>query len=108
MSKSWRQPPPEGRLPKKPQWEPTLKGELYSMNADRYLVVSAWAPKDSDYELTENVALHRTSHGAWRTLEALAEGQNYDLQPTESSFTADGDDHTDYYVWYIETITEGP
>lgn len=108
MSKSWRQPPPEGRLPIRPKYEITLEEELEEMSKERFLVVSAWAPEDSEYELTENVALNRTEHGAWTVLRALAEGRGVELQPGENSFTVDGDEHTEYYTWYIETITEGP
>jgi hypothetical protein len=107
MSKSWRQPPPEGRLPQKYQHEPTLLEELYEMERERYLVMAAWAPLDVDFELEEVVSLNRTQHGAWVVLKDIAEGQDYDLKPGEGSFTADGDEHTEYFTWYISTIIEG-
>lgn len=106
MSKSWRQPPPEGRLPTKPKYERTLGEELAEMNEDRYLVIATWGKGEHDFE--ENVSLNRTEHGARAVLKSIAEGQGYYLHENETSFEVDGDDHADYYGWYITAMTEGP
>ena len=105
MSKSWRQPPPEGRLPMKPRYEVTLEWELNEMNEDRYLVIATWGKGDHDFE--EPTSLNRTEHGAWVVLQGIAEGQNVELKPGENSFEVEGDTHADYYGWYITTMTEG-
>jgi len=105
MSKSWREPPPEGRSFKKPQYERTLEEEMREMNEDRYLVIATWGQGEHDFE--ENVALHRTEHGAWVTLHAIAEGQGLELKAGENSFEIEGDKHADYYGWYINAMVEG-
>jgi len=108
MSKSWRQPPPEGRLPTKPKYERTLEEEMAEMDEERYLVIAAWGPKGTDVELEEVVSLNRTERGAWQVLSGIAEGQGVELHHADNSFTTDGDEHTEYYVWYITGIMEGP
>ena len=89
MSKSWRQPHPEGRLLRKPQYEVTLEGELEEMSLNPeeiFIVMSEDQPYDVDYLLEEAVSYNRTEAGAWNVLAMIADGYGGDLGRSENSF----------------------
>jgi hypothetical protein len=95
VSKSWRTPPPEGRLPKRLKYERSLEEEFSTMAEPEeiFVVIHEW--EDDRYTLEETLGYHRTKAGAWLTLQAVAEGNSYYLNHDETSFsTVDNE-------WYI-------
>lgn len=110
MSKSYKAAPTWGRLPRKPQYVPSIEEGLESMiNPEEiYLVISEWKPVDSAYELEETVAYHRTEAGAITTLHSIAEGQGCDPRDMgeDTEFHIENpDNRTEYSSWYITTGT---
>lgn len=104
MSKSWRQPHPEGRLLRKPQYEVTLEGELEEMSRNPeeiFVVMSEDQPYDVDHVLEEAVSYNRTEAGAWNVLAAIADGYDVDLDRGLNSFELEHSGGFEYRVWYI-------
>lgn len=90
-------------------WKLEVEEELEDMGRNPeeiFVIISEWKPVDSDYELEETVAYHRTEAGAILSLHAIAEGQGVNLEELgdATQFEINGPGrNTEYTTWYITT-----